>query len=88
MVAPPSSGDKGPVSEDVRVQKPSIDVGEIIVREGGMIDVALASRHGGDIERNNLCGLLTDWLQDVTFTILTMLCLFALLLNFNFSLLL
>jgi hypothetical protein len=53
-----------------------------------MIDVALASRHRGAIERNDLCDLLTDFLEDVRFAIFAVLCLFALLLNFDFSLLL
>jgi hypothetical protein len=77
-VVPPSTGGyKGPGREDVQVQTPSIDVGEIIFREGGMINVALTSRHGGAIEHDDLCGLLSDCLQDVRFTILAMLCLFA-----------
>jgi hypothetical protein len=84
VVPPPTSGYKGPRREDGRVQKPSIDAEEIFVRKGGMIDVALALRCGGAIERNDLCGLLTDCLQDVRFTILVVLCLFALLLNFDF----
>jgi hypothetical protein len=63
MVVPPSiSGDKGPGHEEVQVQKPSCDVGEIIFHEGGMINVALTSRHRGAIERNDLCGLLSDCL--------------------------
>jgi hypothetical protein len=77
VVPPPTSGDKRPECEDVCVQKPSIAIGEIIVREGGMIDVALASRCKGAI----------DCLQDVRFAILAVLRLFALLLNFHFSLL-
>jgi hypothetical protein len=88
-VLPPSTGgDKGPRREDVQVQKPSTDVGETIVCEGGMINVALTSRHRWAIEHNDLCGLLSDCLQDVRFAILMMLRLFALQLNFNFSLLL
>jgi hypothetical protein len=46
----------------------------------------LASRHGGAIERNDLCCLLTDCLQEVRFTILAVLRLLSLLLNFDFSL--
>jgi hypothetical protein len=88
VVPPPTGGDKGTGHEDVCVQKPLIDVGEIIICEGGMIDVVLVSRRGGAIERNDLCGLLTDCLQDVRFAILVVLHLFALLLNFHFSLLL
>jgi hypothetical protein len=51
-----------------------------------VIDVALASRHKGAIEHDDLCGVLTDCLQDVIFTVLAMLYLFALLLDFYFSL--
>jgi hypothetical protein len=86
VVPPPTGGDKGSGHEDVHVQKPSIDVEEIIVHEGGMIDVVLASRHRGAIERNDLCCLLTDCLQEVRFTILAVLRLLSLLLNFDFSL--
>jgi hypothetical protein len=88
-VLPPSTaGDKGPGCEDVQVQKPSSDVGEIIVHEGGMINVALTSRREGAIEHDDICGLLSDCLQDVRFAILVMLRLFALQQNFNFYLLL
>jgi hypothetical protein len=59
---------------------------EIVTRGDGVIDVALASRHKGAIERDDLCGVLTDCLQDVIFTVLAMLYLFALLLDFYFSL--
>jgi hypothetical protein len=45
-----------------------------------MIDVALV-----DVESNDLCGLLIDCLQDVRFTVLVVLRLFTLLLNFDFS---
>jgi hypothetical protein len=48
--------------------------------------VALASRHGGAIERNDLCGVLIDCLRDVRFIVLAKLYLFALLLDFDFSL--
>jgi hypothetical protein len=88
VVHPPTGGDKGPGREDARVQKPTIDVEEIFICERDVIDVALASRHGGAIERNDLCGLLTDRLEDVRLAILTVLPLLALLLNFDFSFLL
>jgi hypothetical protein len=73
-----TSGYKGLGCDDVQVQKPSTVVGEIIIHEGGMINVALTSRHRGAIERDDLCGLLSDCLQDVRFAILVMLRLFAL----------
>jgi hypothetical protein len=68
--------------------KPLTDVGEINVHEGSMINVELTSRRRGAIEHDNLCGLLSDFLQDVRFAILAMIRLFALQQNFNFSLLL
>jgi hypothetical protein len=49
-------------------------------------DVALASRRGGAIEHNNLCGVLSDCPQDVRLGVLTMLSLPTRLLNFYFSL--
>jgi hypothetical protein len=52
------------------------------------MDVALALRCEGAIKHNNLFGFLADCLQDVRFAILAVLRLFALLLNFDFSLLL
>jgi hypothetical protein len=70
------------------MSKPLTDVGEINVHEGGMINVVLTSRRRGAIEHDDLCGLLSDCLQDVRFTILAMIRLFALQQNFNFSLLL
>jgi hypothetical protein len=72
-----TSGDKGPGREDVQVQKPSTDVGEIIFHKGGMINVSLASRRGGAIDCTDLCGLLSDCLQDIRFAILAKLHLFA-----------
>jgi hypothetical protein len=57
------------------VDRPLVDVGGIIVHEGGVVDVVLASRHGGAVERDELCGVLTDCLQDVKFTVPTLLCL-------------
>jgi hypothetical protein len=62
VVPPSTGGDKGTGREDVHMQNSSIVVGEIIIHEGGMIDVALTSRYGGAIERNNLCGLLSGCL--------------------------
>jgi hypothetical protein len=70
----------------VQLQKHLTNVGEMNVCEGGMINVAPISRHGGAIECDDLCHLLSDCLQDVRFAILAMLHLFALQLNFNFSL--
>jgi hypothetical protein len=49
-----------------------------------VLDVALASGCGGAINRDVVCGLLTECLEDVSFAILAMLYSFALLLGFLF----
>jgi hypothetical protein len=46
-------------------------------RETSMLDIALASGHGGTINHDDVCGLLTECLQDVNFAILMMSYLFA-----------
>jgi hypothetical protein len=84
MVPPSIGGGKGSGREGVRVKKYLTDAEEIIACEGGVIDVVLASRHGGAIEHNNLCGVLSDCQQDVRFGVLAMLSLPTLLLNFLF----
>jgi hypothetical protein len=48
------------------------------------MDVALMSGHGGAINYETVCGLLTECLQDVSCAIDTMFCLFVLLLDFLF----
>jgi hypothetical protein len=88
VVPLPIGGGKGSGCEDVCVEKSLTDAEEIIVCEGGMIDVGLGLWRGGAIECNNLCGVLSDCLQDVRLGVLAMLCLLTLLLNFYFSLLL
>jgi nitrous oxidase accessory protein NosD len=79
---------KGSGGEDVRLQEPLIVVEGIVVHESGMIDVALTSRHEGVIDRDIVCSLLTECLQDVRFAVVVMLCLFTFLLGFNLYLLL
>jgi hypothetical protein len=49
-----------------------------------VLDVALASGCRGAINRDVVCGLLTECLEDVSFAILAMLYSFALLLGFLF----
>jgi hypothetical protein len=46
-----------------------------------VLDIALTSGHGGAVSYDTICGMLTECLQDVSFTVPTMLCLLALLLN-------
>jgi hypothetical protein len=45
---------------------------DIIVREGGMMDVGLLLRRIGAIEHGNLCSVITDCLQDVSFVVFKM----------------
>jgi hypothetical protein len=86
VVPPPIDGAGMFECQDVHTGKLLIASDEIIARGDGMIDVALASRRGGAIERDDLCGVLTDCLQDVRFAVLVILYLFALLLDFYFGL--
>jgi hypothetical protein len=85
VVPPPIGGGKGSGRADVDVKKSLTDGEEIIVHVGRVIDVALASRRGGAIECNHLCGVLSDCRQDVRLGVLAMLCLLTLLLNFYLS---
>jgi hypothetical protein len=59
--------DKMPEPQDIPAKKVLISSNEIIAHRGGVIDVALTSRRGGAIERDDLCGILADCLQDVSF---------------------
>jgi hypothetical protein len=86
VVRLPTDGAGMSERQDVHTKKLLIASDEIIARGDVMIDVALASRHGGAIEHDDLCGVLSDWLQDVRFVVLAILYLFALLLDFYFSL--
>jgi hypothetical protein len=61
-----------PEPQDVLVEKTLIPFDEIVAREGGVINVALASRRGGTIEHDDRCGILSDCLQDVSFAALMM----------------
>jgi hypothetical protein len=86
VVPPPTNGDGTSERQEVCTEELLIASGETIICGDDMIDVALASRRGGTIDRDNLCGLLADCLQDVRFIVLVMLYLFTLLLDFYFSL--
>jgi hypothetical protein len=72
MVPPPSDGDNMPKPQDVVAEKTLVPSDEIVAREGGMINVALASQHGVTIERDNLCSILSYCLQDLSFATLMM----------------
>jgi hypothetical protein len=91
MVVPSSaSASKGSSGKDVCLAKPSLlgkpspDVEDILAHRTDVLDIALASRHGGAISRDTVCGLLTKCLQDVSCAIDVMFCLFVLLLDFRF----
>jgi hypothetical protein len=73
--------DKMPGPQDVHVEKVLIASDEIVTRGGGVIDVALTSRHECAIECDDLCYVLTDCLQDVSFAS-AVLCLLFLLMDF------
>jgi hypothetical protein len=86
VLPPPTDGDGTSERQDVHIEKLLIASDEIIACGDGVIDVALASRRGGAIEHDDLCGVLTDCVQDVRFAVLAMLYLFPLPLDFYFSL--
>jgi hypothetical protein len=87
-VVPSFTGaDKGPVGMDLRLSEPLIDVEDIVAHESGMMNVTLASGRERAIDCDIVCGLLAQCLQDVRFSILVTLYLFALLLSYGFSLL-
>jgi hypothetical protein len=67
----------------------SFRVGKVVValsaggsKGTGVLDITLMLGCGGAVSRDTVCGLLTECLHDVDSAIPTMLCLFALLLNF------
>jgi hypothetical protein len=61
----------------VFVLKPTIEVEAALTRETSMQDLALALGHGGTINRDVVCGLLTECLQDVSYAVLVMSYLFV-----------
>jgi hypothetical protein len=82
--------DDGRGREDVCLTKspslrePSANVKGVITHDTGVVDVSLASRPGGVFNYDSVCILLNECLQDVSSAILSMLCLFAMLLCFSF----
>jgi hypothetical protein len=72
VVPLPCDGDKVHEPHDVLAKKTLVLSDEIVAREGGVINVTLASRCGGTIECDDLCNVLCDWLQDVSFSALKM----------------
>jgi hypothetical protein len=88
VVSSPVGFDEGHGGEDVRLTKslsmrePLANLEGAVTCDTSVVDVALASRPRGVIDRDSVCGLLNECLQDVSSAILTMLCLFAMLLCF------
>jgi hypothetical protein len=72
VVPPPSDGNKVPEPQDVLAEKTLIPSDEIVARKGGVINVALASQCWGTTERDDLCGVLSYCLQDVSFAAVVM----------------
>jgi hypothetical protein len=64
-------------TESPSSREPPIEVEAALTHETGVLDIALASGRGGTINRNVVCGFLTECLQDLSFAILTMFYLFA-----------
>jgi hypothetical protein len=82
MVGKACGGKDVRLYESQLLQEPSVDVDDVLTCDSSMLDIALASRHGGDINRDAVCGLLTKCLQDVSSAIFTSFCLFALWIGF------
>jgi hypothetical protein len=88
VVSSPVVFDKGRGGEDVCLTKspslrePSANVEGAITHDTSVVDVALASRPRGVINRDPVCSLVSECLQDVSSTILVILGLFTMLLCF------
>jgi hypothetical protein len=88
MELPPAISVEGSGHRDAHVGRHLVDAEGINVCQGGVVGVALALRRGGAVERDELCHVLTDYLQDVKFTVPALVYLLILLLGFYFHLLL
>jgi hypothetical protein len=72
MVVPsPGHGSRALEPRGVLV-KSVVTSDDIVVREGGMMDVGLSLRRRSAIEHGNLCSVITDCLQDVCFAVFMM----------------
>jgi hypothetical protein len=67
------------------LREPPIEVETALTHDTSVLEIALASGHGVTINRDVVCGLLTECLQDVSFAILMMSYLFAHCWVFTFS---
>jgi hypothetical protein len=90
MVALSSGTGKGSGDKDVHptesplLRELSADIQDALAHETSMLDVVLASRRRGVINRDAVCCLLTKCLHDVSSAIHAIPYLFALLLGFLF----
>jgi hypothetical protein len=83
MVISSARGAEGSRGKGVFLREPFADTKGTVAHESGVVDIASTSRRRV-IDRDVVCSLLTDCLQDVRSFILVILCLFALLMSFNF----
>jgi hypothetical protein len=72
-VPPPSGGKKAIDTRDPASEECTICSDDIVPHGEGVVDVALSSRRGGAIEREDLCGVLSNCLHDVSFALMTLL---------------
>jgi hypothetical protein len=72
-VPPPSGGEKAIDTRDHASEECTICSDDIVPHGEGVVDVTLSSRHGGAIEREYHCGVLSDCLHDVSFALTTLL---------------
>jgi hypothetical protein len=88
MVASSVGAGKGSRGKDVHptesllLRKLSVDAKDALPHKTSALDIALASGHGGVINRDAIYGLLTECLQDVSSTVLVIQYLLGLLLGF------
>jgi hypothetical protein len=88
MVASSAGTDKGfwgkgvCTTESPLLREPSTDIEHALNHETSVLDIALDSGHGEAINRDAVCGLLTECLQDISSAIVMIPYLFALLLGF------
>jgi hypothetical protein len=74
LIPPPNDGDEVPETQGALAKNVFIASDDIVARKGGVIDVALASRCGVVVQCEDLCGVLSDCLQYVSFVPLMVSC--------------
>jgi hypothetical protein len=84
MVASSAGTSKGSAGKDVQLTEPPLlgepspDVEDTLIHGTGVLDIVLTSGRGGAVSRNAVCGLLSEYLHDVSSFIFEMFCLFVL----------